>query len=207
MFLGPWDGGGPYDASGISGVYRWLSRVWNVVTGEMRTGAHADTPETRELRRWTHKTIAKVTEDIDGFRFNTMIAALMEFTNHLTRLRETGAEVDADAWREARESLALILAPSVPHIAEELWERLGKPYSVHTQSWPSFDAALAADDAVEIAVQVNGKVRERLTLPVDAPEDAARERAMASAVGGVACRGQGDRARDLRAEPPAEYRG
>jgi leucyl-tRNA synthetase len=181
MFLGPWDGGGPYDASGISGVYRWLSRVWNVVTGEMLTGAHADTSETRELRRWTHKTIARVTDDIAGFHFNTMLAALMEFTNHLTRLRETGAEVDAEAWREAQESMALILAPSVPHIAEELWERLGKPYSVHTQTWPSFDPALAADDAVEIAVQVNGKVRDRLTVPVDLAEEAARERALASA--------------------------
>jgi leucyl-tRNA synthetase len=181
MFLGPWDGGGPYDASGISGVYRWLNRTWNAVTGETRTGAHPDAPETRELRRWTHKTIAKVTEDIANFHFNTMLSALMEFTNHLTRLRESGAEVDADAWREAQESMALILAPSVPHIAEELWSRLGKPYSVHTQAWPPFDAALAADDAVEIAVQVNGKVRDRMMLPVDAPEDAARDRALASA--------------------------
>ncbi len=181
MFLGPWDGGGPYDASGISGVYRWLSRVWNVVTGDMRTGAHPDASETRELRRWTHKTIAKVTDDLANFHFNTMLAALMEFTNHMTRLRESGAEVDAAAWREAQQSMALILAPSVPHIAEELWERLGNPYSVHTQTWPSFDAALAADDAVEIAVQVNGKLRDRLTLPVDAPEDAARAQAMASA--------------------------
>ncbi len=181
MFLGPWDGGGPYDASGISGVYRWLSRVWNVVTGEMRTDAHPDVPETRELRRWTHKTIAKVTEDLASFHFNTMLAALMEFTNHMVRLRESGAEVDTAAWREAQESMALILAPSVPHIAEELWARLGMPYSVHTQSWPPFDSALAADDAVEIAVQVNGKLRDRLMLPVDAPEDAARQQAMASA--------------------------
>jgi leucyl-tRNA synthetase len=181
MFLGPWDGGGPYDASGISGVYRWLSRVWNVVTGDMRTAAHPDAPETRELRRWTHKTIAKVTDDVANFHFNTMLAALMEFTNHMTRLRESGAEVDAAAWREAQESMALILAPSVPHIAEELWQRLGMPYSVHTQTWPPFDAALAADDAVEIAVQVNGKLRDRLTLPVDAAEDAARAQAMASA--------------------------
>ena len=102
MFLGPWDGGGPYDASGINGTARWLNRVWNAVTGETRTGAHADAPETRELRRWTHKTIAKVTEDIADFHFNTMLAALMEFTNHLTRLRESGAEVDAEAWREAQ---------------------------------------------------------------------------------------------------------
>ena len=180
MFLGPWDGGGPYDASGISGVYRWLSRVWNVVTGDMRTAAHPDAPETRELRRWTHKTIAKVTDDMTHFRFNTMIAALMEFTNHLTKLRESGAPVDADAWDEATRSLALLLAPSVPHIAEELWAHAGRPYSVHTQSWPAADADLAREDDVEIAVQVNGKVRDRLRLPLDAPEAEATVRAMAS---------------------------
>ena len=206
MFLGPWDGGGPYDASGISGVYRWLNRVWNVVTGEMRTGATSARRRRGELRRWTHKTIAKVTEDIADFHFNTMLSALMEFTNHLTRLRESGAEVDADAWREAQQSMALILAPSVPHIAEELWARLGKPYSVHTQAWPLFDAALAADDAVEIAVQVNGKVRDRLTLPVDTDEATRARPGDGERGGGVARRRQGDRAGDLRAEPPAEHR-
>jgi leucyl-tRNA synthetase len=133
------------------------------------------------LRRWTHKTLAKVTDDMERFRWNVMIAALMEFTNHLTKVRESGTAVDAAAWDEATGTLTLMLAPLVPHIAEELWERTGKPYSVHTQRWPAFDAALAADDEVEIAVQVNGKVRERLTLPLDAPEDAARDRAMASA--------------------------
>jgi leucyl-tRNA synthetase len=180
MFLGPWEQGGPYDPSGITGVYRWLNRVWNAVTGETATGSHANAAETRELRRWTHKTIEKVTADITGFRFNTMISALMEFTNYLTRLRESGAKVDAAAWDEATRSMALMLAPSVPHIAEELWERLGQPYSVHTQSWPAFDASLSIEDSVEIAVQVNGKLRDRLTLPLDATEDAARSRAMAS---------------------------
>jgi leucyl-tRNA synthetase len=180
MFLGPWDGGGPYDASGISGVSRWLHRAWNVVTGDVATGA-GDDETTRELRRWAHKTIQKVTEDLTEFRFNTMIAAMMEFTNYLTKLRESGATIDEAAWREAIESMALMMAPSVPHIAEELWERLGKPYSVHTQPWPSFDAALAVEDEVEVAVQVNGKVRDRLMLPLDTAEDAARERALASA--------------------------
>ncbi len=181
MFLGPWDAGGPYDASGISGIYRWLNRVWNVVTGATTVGPRGDAAATRELRRWTHKTIEKVTSDIESFRFNTMLAALMEYTNHLTKLRESGAEIDADAWREATEAITLLLAPTVPHIAEELWSRLGMPYSVHTQSWPAFDPALAIEDAVEIGVQVNGKLRDRLTLPLDAPEDAAREQAMASA--------------------------
>jgi len=179
MFLGPWDQGGPYDPAGISGVSRWLHRVWNVVLGDVETAAKPDAPDTRELRRWTHRTVEKVTEDIAEFRFNTMIAAMMELTNHLTRLRESGAAVDATAWDEARSSLVLLLAPSAPHIAEELWERLGKPYSVHTQQWPASDPALTVEAEVEVAVQVNGKVRARLMLPTDAPEAAARERALA----------------------------
>ena len=188
MFLGPWDQGGPYDASGITGIYRWLNRAWNAVTGDIRTAAKPDAPETRDLRRWTHKTIKKVTEDIQEFRFNTMIAAMMEFTNELIRLRESGlhgdsssTEVDGDAWREAVVSLTLLLAPPTPHIAEELWQRLGKPYSIHTQPWPRYDEALARADEVEVAVQVNGKVRDRLLLPLDAPEDVARARALESA--------------------------
>ena len=110
-----------------------------------------------------------------------MIAALMEYTNYLTRIRESGAAVDEAAWREAQASMALLLAPSAPHLAEELWAHIGRPYSVHTQSWPAFDEALAAEDEVEVAVQVNGKVRDRLMLPLDAAEDVARTAAMASA--------------------------
>jgi leucyl-tRNA synthetase len=103
----------------------------------------------------------------------------MEMTNHMTRLRESGEPVDAEAWREASESMALLMAPVTPHIAEELWARLGKPYSVHNQRWPEHDASLAAADEVEIAVQVNGKLRARLTLPADAAEADATERALA----------------------------
>jgi len=180
MFLGPWDEGGPYDPSGISGVYRWLTRVWNVVANETPTSSKRDAPETRELRRWTHRTLQRVTDDIERFRFNTMIAALMEYTNYLTKLRESNAVPDAEAWAEAMRSVVLTLAPAVPHIAEELWQRIGGEYSVHTQTWPAYDASLAALDEVEIAVQVNGKVRDRVTLPTDAPEDVAREGALAS---------------------------
>ena len=181
MFLGPWEQGGPYDASGITGIYRWLNRAWNAVTADVPLAALPEAPETRDLRRWTHKTIKRVTEDIEGFRFNTLIAALMEFTNELIRIRESGSTVDGAAWHEAIESLTLLLAPPCPHIAEELWERLGKPYSVHTQSWPAYDEVLAKADEVEIAVQVNGKVRDRIMLPLDASEDVARTAAMASA--------------------------
>jgi leucyl-tRNA synthetase len=181
MFLGPWDEGGPYDPSGITGVHRWLNRAWNAGTLEVRTADLPDAPGTRELRRWTHRTVQRVTEDISRFRFNTMLAALMELTNYLTKLRETGAEVDGAAWRDALESMVLLMAPSVPHIAEELWERLERSYSVHTQGWPSFDPALTTEDEVEIAVQVNGRVRDRMTLSRDMPESLARDAAMTSA--------------------------
>ncbi|MBF6601168.1 MAG: leucine--tRNA ligase [Dehalococcoidia bacterium] len=180
MFLGPWDQGGPYDPSGITGIYRWLNRAWNLVTAEMPPASLADAPETRELRRRTHHTIERATRDIELFRFNTMLAALMEFTNELTKLRESRRPVDAAAWREAMRSLILMLAPSVPHIAEELWERLGEPYSVHTQRWPEFDSALTAQERVEVAVQVNGKLRDRLALAPGAPEALARDQALAS---------------------------
>jgi leucyl-tRNA synthetase len=180
MFLGPWDHGGPYDPSGISGVHRWLIRVWNVATGRIATASLPDAPATRDLRRWTHRTLERVTRDLGGFRFNTMIAALMEFTNELTKLRESGEPADAEAWREALRTLVLMLAPAVPHVAEELWERIGERYSVHVQAWPAFDPALAAQAEVEIAVQVNGKLRDRLSLPLDAREDVAREQAMTS---------------------------
>ncbi len=179
MFLGPWDQGGPYDPSGITGVWRWLHRVWNVVTGEARRTPAPGAAETRELRRWTHKTIRRVTDDIAAFRFNTMLSALMELTNELTRRREAGP-VDGEAWDEAVRSLVLLMAPATPHIAEELWERLGQPYSVHEQAWPEYDDALATDETVEVAVQVNGKVRDRITLALDAAEEAAREAALAS---------------------------
>ncbi len=180
MFLGPWDHGGPYDPSGISGVHRWLIRVWNVATGRIATASLPDAPATRDLRRWTHRTLERVTRDLGGFRFNTMIAALMQFTNELTKLRESGEPADAEAWREALRTLVLMLAPAVPHVAEELWERIGERYSVHVQAWPAFDPALAAQAEVEIAVQVNGKLRDRLSLPLDAREDVAREQAMTS---------------------------
>jgi leucyl-tRNA synthetase len=98
-----------------------------------------------------------------------MVAALNEFTNELMKLKDRAVAQTAD-WREAVETLVLLMAPSTPYVAEELWERLGKPYSVHQQSWPKYDELLAKQDIAEIVIQVNGKVRERLIVPVDMSE-------------------------------------
>lgn len=189
MFIGPWDQGGDWDDSGIGGVHRWLQRVWTLVNETAGEGTPAGKSteqrdlapgDERELRRKTHQTIKRVTDDMESFRFNTMVAALMEFTNYLQKARET-ASVNMEAWREAINSLLLMLAPSAPHLAEELWSRIGGPYSIHQQAWPKWDPKLAAEEMMTLAVQVNGKVRDRIELPAGATEAEVKQAAMASA--------------------------
>ena len=147
-----------------------------------------------------------MTTDLDEFQFNTMVAALIEYVNELMRLRET-ALVHTPEWREALETLVLLMAPSTPYVAEELWERLGMPYSVHHQSWPTYDPALTQDDAVEVVVQVNGKVRDRLLLPVDLPEAEARDRVAGPAQDRRGTRRPRAAQGDLRARAVDQYRG
>jgi leucyl-tRNA synthetase len=180
MFIGPWEQGGEWDDSGLAGISRWLNRVWNLVLSPAETASLPDAPATREMRRLMHQTIRRVTEDTERFRFNTMVAALMEYTNGLTRAKEAGP-VDAGAWREAIDALLLLVAPSAPHLAEELWERTGHTYSIHNHAWPEWDKELARDEEITLVLQVNGKLRDRLQVPVDVTEERAKELALASA--------------------------
>ena len=173
--MGPWEQGGPYNPTGMQGIVRWLNRIWALVSDGPPPGGGGDGAE---LRRLTHKTIRSVTEDIEVFRFNTLISRLMELATGLQRAREEGP-VNRQAWDEAVNSLLLMTAPLAPHIAEELWEQRGNSYSIHTHPWPAFDAELARDDEVELVVQVNGKVRGRVMLPLAATEEQAREAALA----------------------------
>ncbi|HWV34717.1 MAG TPA: class I tRNA ligase family protein, partial [Thermomicrobiales bacterium] len=131
------------------------------------------------LRALTHRTIKRVTTDIDNFQFNTMIAALIEYTNELMKLRDQPV-AQTPAWREAAETLALLMAPSTPFVAEEMWARLGNPFSVHQQSWPVYDEALAVEDTVQIPVQVNGKVREKLVVARTASKEDLLQAALAN---------------------------
>ncbi len=179
MFLGPWEDGGPFNLDGISGIWRWLNRVWNITQDHIESITSADESATRDLRRFTHKTIKRVTNDIERFRFNTALAALMEFTNHLYRATDAGP-VDTEAWHEATDALLLLTAPLTPHIAEELWAHTGHPYSIHTQAWPEYDAELAREEEVTLVVQVNGRLRDRLTVPVDIGEEQAKQLALTS---------------------------
>jgi len=180
MFGYRWSEGGPWTLGGIDGVARWLRRLWALYTDGARSTKAPSTDVTRALRRKVHQTIQSVTRDYEQFEFNTIISAQMELLNEMQKAQRAGA-VGTPEWQEAIEVCVKLLAPSCPHIAEELWTtRLGKPYSVHQQPWPVVDDAAAREDVIEVPVQVNGKVRGRVTVPVDAGEDEIRAAALAS---------------------------
>jgi leucyl-tRNA synthetase len=170
MFMGPLEAVKPWQTSGIEGVSRFLERVWNVCTGPV-TDDEAKYDEA--TKRLVHKTIKKVTEDIEALRFNTSISQMMILVKHLGQL---GA-----VPREAARQLALVLSPFAPHVGEELWQRLGATKSLAHEPWPAFDPALVKDDVVEIGVQVNGKLRGKVQIAVNADEPTARAAAMAEA--------------------------
>jgi leucyl-tRNA synthetase len=175
MFGYDWPEGGPWSTKNIAGPERWLQRVWTLAQPG-RSGS-TDAIAVRELQRATHQAIKRVGDDLERFQFNTVVSGLMEFTNALSRLRESAG--GSGAWDEAVDTLVLLTAPVAPHIAEELWALRGRQYSVHQQSWPAYDASLAAVDEVEVAVQVNGKVRDRVMLAPGASEAEARAAALA----------------------------
>jgi leucyl-tRNA synthetase len=181
MFFARWEQGGAWDSQGIKGPSRFLEDVWNLVIdkGESGTDEGPSAEHVRALRRKTHQTIRKVTEDLESFSFNTAIAALMELRNTLQDARKT-ALYGTNAWNEAIESLLILLCPIAPHITEELWSRQGRPHSIHLQSWPEWDKEIAAEEMLTLIVQVNGKLRDRLQVPVSITEEKARELALAS---------------------------
>jgi leucyl-tRNA synthetase len=148
MFIGPYDQGGDFQDTGMKGMKRFLDRVWRL-TSEVKE------VHTSEVSRLRHKTIKKLTEAMSKFRFNVGIAHLMTYVNDLEK---NGADkVDI-------KTLILLLAPFVPYISEELWEKLGGKFSVHQQAWPKYEEKLAQSEKVTVVVQVNGKLRGRLVL-------------------------------------------
>ncbi len=178
MFISDFEMSTPWNTNGLSGTFRWLRRAWEVI---LRPSPREDSSsrtrkQDRDLRRWTHKTLLKVSSDIEGFRFNTVISSLMEFTN---ALHEAARQpVGRAAFAEAVDALLLMLAPVAPFMAEELWALKGRPYSIHQQSWPQADRLLAAEEEITLVLQVNGKVRGRLNLPADLTEAQARQAAL-----------------------------
>ncbi len=178
MFGWRWDQGGPWDPQGIQGVWRWLNRVWTVILEPVEVEGAPTEDQISDLQRQIHQTIRSVSDDMESFSFNTSIARLMEFTNALQRAKRTPI-YGTDVWEEAIRTLLLLLAPSCPFVAEELWERIGEPYSIHEQAWPAFDPELAAEETITLVVQVNGKLRARMEVPVDINEERAKQAALA----------------------------
>jgi leucyl-tRNA synthetase len=180
MFGYRWAEGGPWDPDNIQGVVRWLNRVWTLVleTGSA-TGRTGEPEAERALLRKAHLAIRQVTHDLEQFEFNTVVSALMELTNALITAREQGL-AGTGAYREALKTLVSLMSPVTPHIAEELWARLGKPYSIHQQPWQPYDPELIREAQVTLVVQVNGKLRDRIQVPAEISEQAARQAALAS---------------------------
>ena len=175
LFIAPWSEGGSWYEEGIDGTRRFLNGVHFLVTQTYpKKATEGDSREERELVRLTHQTIKSCTEDIDAFKFNTYIASLMKLRNSVQDVHKS--EVAATvAYRRAIDAMVLLLAPAAPHLAEELWRITAHDYSVHLQPWPEYDQALSAAEEFELVVQVNGKVRDRLMLPVGVDEDHVRQ--------------------------------
>jgi leucyl-tRNA synthetase len=178
MFMGPLEAVKPWSTKSVEGVYRFLSRAWRLIVDEAAETlklhpAVQDVEPDRDTLRILHQTIKKVTEDTERLSFNTAIAEMMKFVNHVTAM--------AVRPRRILEPFVLLLSPYAPHIAEELWRALGHPHTLAYEPWPQFDPELAKDDEIEIPVQINGKLRTVLKVPADIDDAALEAAAMADA--------------------------
>jgi leucyl-tRNA synthetase len=174
MFMGPLESIKPWSMQGVEGVFRFLQRTWRMVvdedTGELVEAVKdADADET--TLRLLHQTIKKVGDDIETFGFNTAISQMMIFINHLSKQEIRPKSVV--------EKFVLVLAPFAPHIAEELWARLGHTDTLAYQPWPEYDKELIREKEVELVVQVNGKIKDRIVVSTDADVEQIKQKALA----------------------------
>jgi leucyl-tRNA synthetase len=173
MFMGPLDTSRPWSTRDIVGVHRFLQRLWrNFIDEDTGEVLVSNDPSEGDLQVLLHRTIEAVTNDMENLHFNTAVARLFELNNALVALETVPADVAS--------VLPRLLGPLAPHISEELWQRMGKDGSVVTASWPIYDAALTAEDMATMIVQVNGKVRDRIEVPITITEDEAVAIALAS---------------------------
>ncbi len=171
MFIGPYDADAPWDTNGIEGVKRFLDKIWRLAE-VLSSEPWPEGPLTPELETLYHQTIKKVGEDIDAMHFNTPISALMILVNGLSDAKTLP--------RHVAEGVLKLLAPFAPHFAEELWAKMGNTTSIHLSAWPAYDPAKLVASTFELVIQVNGKVRDRITVSSDISEEEAKEKAMTS---------------------------
>ena len=180
MFGYRWAEGGPWDPGNIQGVNRWLNRVWNTLLDNGEKG-QANEEVLKKLRRKTHQTLKAVTRDFETFEFNTIVSGLMELMNFMVDAKQVSA-FGTKTWEEAVNIYLRMLAPIAPHIAEEIWHLLGNNTSVHLQPWPIVDEAATIVDEITLVVQINGKLRDRISASVNISEEDAKTKALASAI-------------------------
>lgn len=182
LFVAPFEESVQWSEDGMNGAFRFMGRVWRLVNdyaerfdpdwAKFIVDEAAKNAKDKSLRRKTHQTIRKVGEDIEAFRFNTAVAALMEMLNEMQSFSNSlGSDEKSSAMSEAVEMLILLLAPMTPHIADELWETLGKKGFTLDAKWPSFDPNVAKADEVEIVAQINGKLKAKMVVPADSDEE------------------------------------
>jgi leucyl-tRNA synthetase len=188
MFLGPWDQGGTWTESGINGIVRWLKTVWGLAqpeTDKLFSDEKADASWIGNLHTQCHMATKRVAADMERFKFNTAISALMEYCNFLRDMRNRQAHGELTASREAWDTaitrLLLHIAPLAPHIAEELWALRGNQTSIHQQATPQYDESLTQAETKTIPVQVNGRVRGSVEIAVGTDQNAVVELALADA--------------------------
>ena len=179
MFNFDWQKGGPWNENNIKGPQGWLNDVWEIAMAGP-PGSDSDPAAERDIERKLHQTIAVIDRGLNDFSFNTAIAEQMKFKNALKAALRSGG-IGAACWRGLMHQLLRLLAPFAPHIAEELWARLGWAYSVHRQAWPQYDADKAREEQVDLVVMINGKPRQTIAVEVDIQRDRAQELALASA--------------------------
>ena len=178
MFNFDWQKGGPWNENNIKGPQGWLHDIWEIAMAGAPDGA-GDAAGDRDIERKLHQTIAVVNRGLEEFSFNTAIAEQMKFKNALKAALREG-QIGPETWNSVMSRVIRLMAPFAPHIAEELWERLGYGYSVHLQSWPEYDADKAREEQVELVVLINGKPRGTIEVAVDIERERALELALAS---------------------------
>ena len=164
QFIGPWEAGGPWAPKGVNGIANWLGRIWMLFLEEPSKNEPDENISVNDLEYNLHYTLKKVAEDTENFKFNTAIAAMMEFSNFLGKARRS-SQYNSSLWHETLHHFNIMLAPYAPHLAEELWALSGHSSSVHLELFPAFDESKIVKDVFELVIQVSGKLRGRVEAP------------------------------------------
>jgi leucyl-tRNA synthetase len=176
MFMGPLETMKPWDMAGISGVHRFLNRVWNLVSEQVKLNNWKKIKNSPEINKALHQAIKRSTKDIESLSFNTAISGMMECLNVFTEKNgSTSPSTMLGAKKEQLEDFLKILAPFAPHIAEELWQMLGHKKSIHLEKWPKYNEKFLIEKDFELIIQINGKMCDKIKMPIDISQENAEK--------------------------------